>query len=202
MQGIEILKTALSNMPSLSGVYKMIGEGGKILYIGKAKNLKNRVSNYTVITQLPYRLARMVGQIMQVDYIITQNEVEALLLEARMIKEHRPPYNILLKDDKSFPYICIDESTDFPRLYKYRGAKKKNASYFGPYPSALTVKEAITAIQKAFLLRPCKDSYFNNRKRPCIEYDIKRCSAPCTDYINAEDYKKLVLQAKEFLSGK
>ena len=180
----------------------MMGEGGRILYIGKAKNLKNRVSNYTIITQLPYRLARMVGQVTQVEYIITQSEVEALLLEARMIKEHKPPYNILLKDDKSFPYICIDETHDFPRIYKYRGAKKKNASYFGPYPSALTVKEAIAAIQKAFLLRPCKDSYFKNRSRPCIEYDIKRCSAPCVEYVSKVDYKKLVTQGKDFLSGK
>lgn len=202
MQGVEILKKSLENMPLVPGVYKMLGKDNKPLYIGKAKNLKNRVTSYANIEKLPYRLKRMVFNIHRVEYLITKTEVEALLLESRLIKENKPQYNILLKDDKSFPYICIDEAHDFPRIYKHRGKKKKQSSYFGPYPSAGNVKEVITTLQKVFLVRPCKDSYFKARTRPCIEYEIKRCSAPCVNLIDKKNYMELIQETKDFLNGK
>jgi excinuclease ABC subunit C len=202
MIGVENIKEALKTMPDNSGVYRMIGENDKILYIGKARNLKNRVTNYTNIGQLSGRIARMVFQVLRVEITITNSEAEALLLESNLIKQHKPIYNILLKDDKSYPYIAIDEKHEFPRIAKHRGERKKGVSYFGPYPSAGAVKQAISAIQKVFLIRPCKDSFFNTRKKPCIEYQIKRCSAPCVNFITAENYKDTVFNVKNFLRGK
>ncbi|MDX1949010.1 MAG: GIY-YIG nuclease family protein [Rickettsiales bacterium] len=202
MKGVDIIKDALKTMPEDSGVYRMIGENDKILYIGKAKNLKNRVTNYTNINQLTTRIARMVFQVQRVEYTITTTEAQALVLEAHLIKHNKPPFNILLRDDKSFPYIAIDNSHQFPRIYKYRGQKNKGVNYFGPYPTVWAVNQAIKALQKVFLVRPCDDSYFRNRKRPCIEFEIKRCSAPCVNKISAEEYSISVQQVKNFLSGK
>ena len=202
MQGVDTIKRAVENMTALPGVYRMIGEGGKILYIGKAKNLRNRLDQYTAIKQLPGRIQRMVFHVQEVQVTTTRSETEALLLEARLIKENKPPYNIMLRDDKSFPYIAIDESHEFPRIFKHRGSKKKGISYFGPYPSASSVNLAISTLQRAFLLRPCSDSFFKNREKPCMEYQIKRCSAPCVDFISKNDYENLVKQSKDFLNGK
>ncbi len=202
MKGVEVLKEAVAIMTTSPGVYRMIDEHGTILYIGKAKNLKNRVTQYTIISNLTHRIALMVYRVAKVEITTTPSETEALLLEARLIKEHRPHYNILLRDDKSFPYIAIDESKDFPRIYKHRGKKIKGVSYFGPYPSAVSVNSAISTLQRAFMLRPCEDSFFKNRTRPCMEYQIKRCSAPCTNYITKEEYAESVKQAKDFLNGR
>lgn len=202
MKGVEVIKEALKQMPDTSGVYRMIGADERLLYIGKAKNLKNRVSNYTVITQLSTRIARMVFQVERVEFTVTTTEAQALVLEAHLIKHNKPPYNILLRDDKTFPYIAIDNSHDFPRIYKYRGQKKKNVSYYGPYPTVWAVNQAIKALQKVFLVRPCDDSYFKNRTRPCIEYEIKRCSAPCVNKIDKANYAELITQSKNFLSGR
>ncbi len=202
MNGIEVIKEALKNIPESSGVYRMIGEGERLLYIGKAKNLKNRVTNYTIINGLSSRIARMVFQIVKVEFTATATESQALMLEAHLIKHNRPPYNILLRDDKSFPYIAIDNSHDFPRIYKYRGSKKKNISYYGPYPTAFAVNQTIKTLQKLFLIRPCENSFFSGRKRPCIEHEIKRCTAPCVGKILKEDYAGLIASAKDFLSGR
>ncbi len=202
MKGVENIKEALKTMPEVSGVYRMIGENDKILYIGKAKNLKNRVTNYTNINQLTTRIARMVFQVQRVEFTITTTESQALILEAHLIKHNKPPFNILLRDDKSFPYIAIDNYNKFPRIYKYRGQKNKGVNYFGPYPTVWAVNQAIKALQKVFLVRPCDDNYFKNRKRPCIEYEIKRCSAPCVGKISEPEYQLSIKQVKDFLSGK
>jgi excinuclease ABC subunit C len=202
MQGLENLKSFVENAPTNSGVYRMIDKSDKILYIGKAKNLKNRLSQYTQINNLTNRIARMVFQISRVEITTTRTETEALLLEARLIKENKPPYNIMLRDDKSFPYIAFDENSDYPRIYKHRGKKQKGVSYFGPYPSPTAVNIAISTLQRAFLLRPCADSYFQNRTKPCMEYQIKRCSAPCVNLISQDEYKILLKQAKDFLNGR
>jgi excinuclease ABC subunit C len=199
---VEVVKHASINVPASAGVYRMIGNADKILYIGKAKNLQNRLDQYTQIKQLSSRIARMIHLVEKVEITTTQTESEALLLEAKLIKEHKPPFNILLKDDKSFPFIAIDENHDFPRIYKHRGKKEKNQSYFGPYSSVMAVNKAISILQKAFLLRPCTDTYFKARKKPCMEYQIKRCSAPCVNIISKQDYFSYVKQAKNFLSGK
>lgn len=202
MQGVEIINNYSKNAVTQPGVYRMISAEDKILYIGKAKNLKNRIEQYINITQLSNRIARMVHKVARVEITITRTETEALLLEARLIKEHKPPYNILLRDDKSFPYIALDETHEFPRIYKHRGKKQKGVSYFGPYPHAQSVNIAISTLQRMFLLRPCSDSFFKNRQKPCMEYQIKRCSGPCVNYISKEDYALLVKQSKDFLSGK
>lgn len=202
MQGVENLKSFVVNAPTNPGVYRMIDKSDKILYIGKAKNLKNRLTQYTQINNLTNRIARMVFNIARLEVTTTRTETEALLLEARLIKENKPPYNIMLRDDKSFPYIAFDENSDYPRIYKHRGKKQKGVSYFGPYPSPTSVNIAISTLQRAFLLRPCADSYFENRKKPCMEYQIKRCSAPCMNYISQDDYKILMKQAKDFLNGR
>lgn len=202
MKGIEILKNAVASMTTSPGVYRMISAEGKLLYIGKAKNLRNRVEQYTDMKRLVSRIQRMVFQVAEVQLTLTTTESEALLLEARLIKEHKPPYNIMLRDDKSFPYIAIDETHDFPRIYKHRGKKVKGVSYFGPYPSAMSVNMAISTLQRAFLLRPCADTYFRTRERPCMEFQIKRCSAPCVDLIEKQAYADSVQQAKDFLQGR
>jgi excinuclease ABC subunit C len=202
-KGVEAIRKALENMPTSAGIYRMLGDDSdKPLYIGKAKNLKNRVTSYTSLKQLSERIARMVVQVKKVEYVITSSEAEALLLESRLINEHRPPYNILLKDDKSFPYIAIDNSHKFPRIFKHRGKKRKDCLYFGPYPSVWAVDNTISTLQKIFQIRPCKDSYFNSRNRPCIEYEIKKCSAPCVDYIDNKNYSELISQTINFLNGK
>ncbi len=201
MQGPEAIKSCLENMPETSGVYMMTAESGKILYVGKAKNLKKRVANYTALEKNPRRIQMMIAWIATVEIVTTNSESEAFLLEANLIRKHRPRYNILLKDDKSFPYILITGG-DFPMLVKHRGQRGKKGDYFGPFASADSVHKTIDTLQKSFLLRVCSDSVFKSRKRPCLEYQIKRCSAPCVGKIGREEYGKLVSQAKDLLSGK
>ncbi|MCB2082205.1 MAG: excinuclease ABC subunit C, partial [Rickettsiales bacterium] len=200
--GVEVIRIALETMPNGPGVYRMLDHKNNALYVGKARNLKKRVTNYTQLTRLVPRIQRMVMQTACMEITVTRTEAEALLLEASLIKNLNPRYNILLRDDKSFPYIAIDWRHPFPRILKHRGEKQKNRSYFGPYASAGDVNRAIAAIQKSFLLRPCSDSVFRQRERPCLEYQIRRCSAPCVGKISEEAYRELVAQAERFLSGK
>lgn len=188
-------------MPTGPGVYRMLGADGEVLYVGKAKNLTKRVTSYTHGRRLTYRLQRMVAQTVAMEIVTTETEAEALLLEANLIKRLKPKYNILLRDDKTFPYILLTDHV-FPRITKHRGSKKQKGAYFGPFASAGDVNETIENLQKIFLLRPCSDSYFASRKRPCLEYQIKRCSAPCVGKISEDDYQHLVDQARAFLSGK
>lgn len=202
MSGADIIRKKVDTLPDAPGVYRMLDEKGEVLYVGKAANLKKRVSNYTQLPRLTTRLQRMVMLTKDMEFILTRSEAEALLLEANLIKQYQPRYNILLKDDKSFPYIMLDETHDFPRIAKHRGERKKGATYFGPYANAGDVNRAMAAIQKMFLLRPCADTVFSARTRPCMEYQIKRCSAPCVKRIGEKDYAALVQQAKDFLSGK
>ncbi len=200
--GRKIIKSYADELSHSSGVYMMIDTENNILYVGKAKSLKNRVLNYVNSSALNTRLQRMISLTAKMEIISTRSEAEALLLEANLIKKHSPRYNILLKDDKSFPYIYFSDDHDFPRISKHRGAKTGKGKYFGPFVSAGAVDETITILQKAFLLRNCSDNIFKNRTRPCLQYQIKRCSAPCVDYINKEDYAQLNRQAYDFLSGK
>jgi excinuclease ABC subunit C len=175
---------------------------GDVLYVGKARVLKNRVTNYTQVTKLPKRLQRMVSQTRSMTIVTTRTEAEALLLEAQLIKRFRPPYNVLLRDDKSFPFILLREDHEFPRIQKHRGARRIKGQYYGPFASAGSVTRTLNALQKLFLLRSCSDSFFANRSRPCLLYQIKRCSAPCVGRIGDDAYGELVGEAKEFLAGK
>ena len=199
---VAIVKESVKNMPDNCGIYKMIGKDDKVLYVGKAKNLAKRVTNYTQPHRLEYRLQNMISNVAKVEFTITNTESEALLLESNLIKKFEPKYNILLKDGKSYPYILIADDHDFPRIVKHRNVKKIKGSYYGPFASAGAVNKSIADLQKAFLIRPCADSVFANRERPCMEYQIKRCSAPCVDKITKKDYATLIQQAKDFLSGK
>lgn len=201
-EGRKIIKKYADELPHSSGVYRMIDANDNVLYVGKAKSLKNRVMNYVNTAALNTRLQRMISLTAKMEIITTRSEAEALLLEANLIKKYSPRYNILLKDDKSFPYIAFSGDHDFPRIYKHRGAKVGSGKYFGPFVSAGAVDEAVTLLEKAFLLRSCSDNVFKNRTRPCLQYQIKRCSAPCVDYISKENYSKLVRQSQDFLSGK
>lgn len=200
--GVAVILERLVNMPALPGVYRMVNDAGMVIYVGKAKNLLKRLTSYTRPERLEYRIQGMVANIASLEVITTVSETEALLLEANLIKKYEPKYNILLKDDKSYPYILLATDVEFPRLLKHRGAKLQKGKYYGPFPSASSVNRAITDLQKAFLLRSCTDSFFNARKRPCIEYQIKRCSAPCVHKISKEEYANLVTQAKKFLEGR
>jgi excinuclease ABC subunit C len=183
-----------------SGVYQMLDANKKIIYVGKARDLKKRVSSY-FYRQLDTKTQVMVAQITDIQAIITNNETEALLLEANLIKELKPRYNILLKDDKSYPFLYLN-SHGFPRLDLYRGAKKKDGQYFGPYPSVGAVRDTLAIIQKLFQIRQCSDIFFNSRTRPCLQYQIKRCTAPCVGHVSKEAYKEQVQQATLFLEGK
>ena len=201
-QGKEIIRTKIQFLSNGPGVYKMLDDKNTIIYVGKAKNLPNRLSSYITSAHLPVRTERMISNIKNLEFIATQNEAEALLLEANLIKKNQPRYNILLKDDKSFPYIQLTKSQVFPQITKFRGKKNKDDIFFGPFASAGSASWTIKTLQKVFLLRVCDDSIFNNRKRPCILYQIKRCSGPCTNEINQEDYNKLVEDSVDFLNGK
>ena len=202
IDGVEIIKSYLKNLGTQPGVYRMIDEKENVLYVGKAKNLTNRVKNYTNLKNLSHRIAKMVSLTRSMEFITTHTEVEALLLEANLIKRYKPQYNILLRDDKSFPYILIDTSHKSPQVLKHRGAKKRDGHYFGPFASVGAVNASLNILQKAFSLRTCSDSIFNSRSRPCLLYQIKRCSAPCVDKISEKDYNALVDEAHDFLSGK
>jgi excinuclease ABC subunit C len=177
--GIALIRNKLKTMPGSPGVYRMLGTGGKVLYVGKARNLKKRVATYANAGRLPIRLQRMVAETREMEIVTTHTEVEALLLESNLIKTLKPHYNILLRDDKSFADILIAAGHDFPQLIKHRGAHKRPGKYYGPFASAGAVNRTITALQRAFLLRNCSDSIFASRTRPCLQYQIKRCSAPC-----------------------
>ena len=200
--GMAAIREVLNTLPTRPGVYRMQDKRGDVLYVGKARSLKSRVGAYVQINRLPQRLMRMVAQTRSMTIVTTGSEAEALLLEAQLIKKFRPAYNVLLRDDKSFPFILLRDDHDFPRITKHRGAQRIKGQYFGPFASAGSVNRTLNALQKLFLLRSCTDSFFNNRSRPCLLYQIKRCSAPCVDRIGKEDYAELVKDARDFLSGK
>ncbi|MGO1118701.1 excinuclease ABC subunit UvrC [Rhodovibrionaceae bacterium A322] len=201
-RGLEVLNKTIKTLPGGPGVYRMLNRKGDVLYVGKAKNLKRRVTSYTQVPKLPRRLQRMVSETLQMEIITTKSEVEALLLESNMIKRFMPRYNVLLRDDKSFPYILITGDHDYPQVTKHRGAQKRPGKYFGPFASAGAVNRTITALEKAFLLRNCSDAIFNQRTRPCLQYQIKRCSAPCVARISHGGYQELVKEANDFLTGR
>ncbi|MBO7556260.1 MAG: excinuclease ABC subunit UvrC [Alphaproteobacteria bacterium] len=201
-RGLEILEKNIKIAPEKPGVYRMLDVQEKVLYVGKAKNIKKRIVAYSHINKLPARLQRMVAQIRRMEFVVVENEAKALLLENELIKKLAPKYNILLKDDKTFPYLSMNMKEDFPVLRKYRGVKKSGYKYFGPFANVLALNNTLDLLQKAFLLRSCSDSNFKNRDRPCLMYQIKRCSAPCVGKISKEDYHKLVDDAVAFLEGK
>ncbi|PHQ71818.1 MAG: excinuclease ABC subunit C [Sneathiella sp.] len=201
-QGAAVIETALKTVPSSPGVYRMIDQGGQILYVGKAKNLRKRVSSYVKTTGQSTRIMRMVSLTRSMEFVSTHTEVEALLLEANLIKKLKPRYNIILRDDKSFPYILITSDHDWPQISKHRGARSRKGEYYGPFASAGAVNETLATFQRLFPLRSCTDSEFQNRTRPCLQYQIKRCAGPCVGLINREDYLDVVDEARAFLSGK
>ena len=200
--GIAAIRNVLKTLPARPGVYRMQDARGDVLYVGKARVLKNRVTNYTQVAKLPKRLQRMVAQTRDMTIVTTRTEAEALLLEAQLIKRFRPPYNVLLRDDKSFPFILLREDHDYPQVRKHRGARRTKGQYYGPFASAGSVTSTLNALQKLFLLRSCSDGFFQSRPRPCLLYQIRRCSAPCVGRIGKEDYAELVEDAKLFLAGK
>ncbi|WP_010217616.1 excinuclease ABC subunit UvrC [Sphingomonas sp. PAMC 26621] len=200
--GVAAIRNVLATLPIRPGVYRMLDARGEVLYVGKARALKNRVTNYTQVDRLTKRLQRMVAQTRSMMIVTTNNEAEALLLEAQLIKRYRPAYNVLLRDDKSFPFILLRADHDFPRIQKHRGARRAKGNYYGPFASAGSVNNTLNALQKLFLLRSCTDGFFKNRDRPCLLYQIKRCSAPCVGRIDTEGYAELVADAKAFLAGK
>jgi excinuclease ABC subunit C len=200
--GIAAIRNVHKTLPTRPGVYRMHDARGDVLYVGKARALKNRVTNYTQVDRLPNRLRRMVSLTRSMTIVTTNSEAEALLLEAQLIKRYRPAYNVLLRDDKSFPFILLRADHDYPRIQKHRGARRHKGEYYGPFASAGSVNVTLNALEKLFLLRSCTDSFFNNRDRPCLLYQIKRCSAPCVGRIDKPGYAELVADAKAFLGGK
>ena len=200
--GAEVIRAFVKTLPSAPGVYRMIDAAGEVMYVGKARSLKARVTNYTRPENLEVRLQRMIAATRTMEFVRTETEAEALLLEANLIKRLKPRFNVLLRDDKSFPYILIATEHEAPELMKHRGIRRKQGHYFGPFASALAVKRTITSLQKAFLLRTCSDSFYKARTRPCMLHQIKRCAAPCTGEISLEAYGELVDEARQFLGGK
>ena len=192
----------LATLTSRPGVYRMLDEAGDILYVGKAKNLKNRVSSYFRRSAQDNKTMAMVARIRDVQVTVTRTETEALLLEQSQIKAWRPPFNILFKDDKSYPQIFVSTEDDYPRIAFHRGAQRRKGQYFGPFPSAYSVRDSLNVLEKAFLVRQCEDTYYANRTRPCLKYQIKRCSGPCCDMISKADYRHDVDSAIAFLEGK
>jgi excinuclease ABC subunit C len=196
-------KPFLANLSQRPGVYRMIAENGEVLYVGKARNLKNRVSTYFTGSKAhAAKTMAMVAQIASIEVTATASETEALLLEYNLIKRHRPRYNVTLRDDKSFPYLYITTEQDYPRISFYRGTRKLPGRFFGPYPNARATRETVLLLQKLFLLRPCSDTFFANRSRPCLQYQIKRCSGPCVSLISVENYKQDVADAIKVLEGR
>ncbi len=201
-RGLEVIRERVKTLPNQPGVYRMLNPRGDVLYVGKARDLKKRVTSYTQANRLALRLQRMVAETTSMEFVATHTEVEALLLEANLIKRFLPRYNVLLRDDKSFPYIVITGDSEIPQIAKHRGARNRPGEYFGPFASAGAVNRTIVALQRAFLLRNCSDSMFAARTRPCLQYQIKRCSAPCVGRIAPADYAELVREARDFLTGK
>lgn len=202
LRGVDVIKDNLKRLPGRPGVYRMFGDGGEVLYVGKARDLKARVSNYARLGGHTQRIARMIMMTRRMEFVVTESETEALLLEASLIKSLKPRFNVLLRDDKSFPYILIRRTHEAPQIKKYRGAKHNEGDYFGPFASAGAVMQTLDTLQKAFLLRTCEDNVFNARTRPCMLHQIKRCSAPCVGLISKEDYTELADEAADFLRGK
>ena len=202
ISGREILSRKVKSMPEKPGVYRMIDEKKNVLYVGKAKNIQKRLQSYVRPTGNNNRITKMVSLIKDVEITITENETDALLLELNLIKSHKPRYNIMLRDDKTFPYIHLSKGKLPSRLSKYRGSRNKPGEYFGPFAMEGSVKKTINIVQKAFLLRTCTDSYYQNRQRPCLLFQIKKCSGPCTNEISEKDYRLLVDDAKKFFVGK
>lgn len=200
--GVAAIRNVLQTLPIRPGVYRMQDARGDVLYVGKARALKNRVTNYTQVNRLSKRLQRMVAQTRSMTIVTTNNEAEALLLEAQLIKRYRPPYNVLLRDDKSFPFILLRQDHDFARVQLHRGARRAKGDYFGPFAGAGQVRKTLNALQKLFLLRSCTDGFFASRDRPCLLYQIRRCSAPCVGRIDQDGYAELVNDARDFLQGK
>ena len=201
-KGVAVIERALETMPLSPGVYRMLAANGDALYVGKARSLKKRVTSYSQLARLPERLRRMVNETVSMEIVTTHTEAEALLLEANLIKRLKPRFNIVLRDDKSYPWLMLTEDHPYPQIAKHRGARTRKGSYYGPFASAWSVNQTVTAMQRVFLLRSCRDTVFRNRTRPCLLHQIKRCSAPCVERISTEDYGALVDQAKAFLSGK
>jgi len=202
LKGVNLIAELVKRLPGKPGVYRMLDANGDVLYVGKARNLKKRVTNYTHPDRQTNRIARMISATCNMEFVVTRTETEALLLEANLIKRLRPRFNVLLRDDKSFPYIIITANHRAPGIFKHRGARTQKGNYFGPFASAIAVNRTINSLQRAFLLRTCTDSVFETRSRPCLLYQIKRCSGPCTNEIGNDDYALLVEEAKAFLSGK
>ena len=200
--GTEVIKRFQATLPNAPGVYRMFDADGTVLYVGKAKSLKKRVASYVRDFGHTNRIARMIADTAAMEFVTTATETEALLLEANLIKQLKPRYNVLLRDDKSFPYILLTRDHVSPQLVKHRGARTKEGDYFGPFASVWAVNRTITALQRAFLIRTCSDSYYENRTRPCLLYQIKRCAGPCTGEVSHIEYARLAHQARDFLSGK
>ncbi len=201
-EGVGVIKASIRDIGDSAGVYRMLNETGDVLYVGKAKRLSKRVVSYTRPLLLPVRLQRMIAQTRRMEFIKTKTEAEALLLEANLIKTLKPKYNVLLKDDKSYPYILMTDRAAYPQLIKFRGKPDKDGTYFGPFASAWAVNETLSLLQRVFMLRNCTDSYFAARKTPCLQYHIKRCTAPCVGRVSDEGYGVQVKDARDFLSGK
>ena len=201
-RGVGVIRQYWKNAPSTPGVYRMIAENGEVLYVGKAKNVRKRVARYTRLAGHVNRIARMISVTASMVFISVETEADALLLEANLIKQLKPRFNVLMRDDKSFPYILIARDHEAPQIAKHRGARVRKGDYFGPFASVWAVNRALNALERAFLLRSCSQSYYDNRTRPCLLYQIKRCAGPCTGEISTEAYAALVQEARDFLSGK
>ncbi|TPL79560.1 excinuclease ABC subunit UvrC [Mesorhizobium sp. B2-3-12] len=202
MVGAEVIQTLVKRLPNAPGVYRMMNAAGDVLYVGKARSLKKRVTNYAQGRFHTNRIGRMVRETSTMEFVVTRTEIEALLLEANLIKRLRPRFNVLMRDDKSFPYILLTGDHVSPGIYKHRGARSRKGDYFGPFASAGAVGRTINSLQRAFLLRSCTNSFYENRTRPCLLYQIKRCAGPCTGEISHQGYAELVAEAKDFLSGR
>lgn len=202
LRGVAVIEQALATMPLSPGVYRMLDDKGDALYVGKAKSLKKRVYSYTQLARQPERLRRMVHETVSMEIVTTHTEAEALLLEANLIKRLKPRFNIVLRDDKSYPWLMLTEDHPFPQITKHRGSRARKGSYYGPFASVWSVNQTVTAMQRVFLLRSCQDTVFANRTRPCLLHQIKRCSAPCVGRVTETEYAQLVDQARAFLGGK
>ena len=200
--GYQVIHGYLRSLDNSPGVYRMLGEQGDVLYVGKARNLVKRVSSYAKLTGHTARIGRMISATASMMFLTTRTETEALLLEQNLIKQLKPKYNVLLRDDKSFPNIVVTKAHDFPMIKKHRGRRSEAGSYFGPFASAGSVNRTLNQLQKIFLLRNCTDSMFSTRTRPCLQYQIARCSGPCVGHISQQDYAKSVADAEDFLKGK